>query len=341
MIRNFFNKHHYYFKVNTNLIPIKAAGFIHAFGLGAMYSYLSIQARSLGLTASQIGLILSILPIAVLLGPPIFSPLADKLQKHKIFMIIFMLLAAGFHVALIAVPKIPLSAQHNSNLTNFTGDYEELMEEKPRYHHRHNQNYSNHEHNQTFTMQMQENGINIRNGTRITYTGAVLETMVIYAIIRLVAQTCGAISHTLNDAITFGLINKYGGKHNQRLGINRFWHVVGSSLGAPIAGLLMDHFSKDDRKSRNFLPGFIINASAALLAAVIMTFMEVTVEVKPKKVLKNIGGLLKKPPFTVFLFAVFISGKLPCTVNENLLVIFISISTKVRNGAIVTDKISF
>ena len=48
MMRNFIDKHHYYFKINKNLIPIKVAGFIHAFGGGAIHSFLTIQARSAG-----------------------------------------------------------------------------------------------------------------------------------------------------------------------------------------------------------------------------------------------------------------------------------------------------
>jgi MFS family permease len=127
-------------------------------------------------------------------------------------------------------------------------------------------------------------------------------------VIRLLAQTCGAASATFTDAITLGLINKYGGKDNQRLGLNRFWHVIGSSLGAPISGALIDLFSNGDEKKRNFLPGFIINGIAALICAVIISLMEVTTATKPKKVMKNVGALLKKPPFFVFILSVIMIG---------------------------------
>src|ERR1700737_405864 len=100
MIRNFVDKQHYYFKINTNLIPVKVVGGIHAFGGSSMSMFLSIHATSLGLSASQIGLILAILPVAILLGPPIFCPLADKLQKHKLFLVTAMLLSAGFYLTL-------------------------------------------------------------------------------------------------------------------------------------------------------------------------------------------------------------------------------------------------
>lgn len=120
-------KHHYYCFINKSLIPIKVAGFIHTIGHGAIYSFLPIQARSLGMSASQIGLILSILPVAILLGPPIFSPLADKLQKHKLFLIFFMLLSAGFYLLLTTVPTIPSSTfACHTNVTNCTGNYHEF-----------------------------------------------------------------------------------------------------------------------------------------------------------------------------------------------------------------------
>lgn len=116
MLRHFINKHHYYLQINTKLIPVKAIGFFHYFGILAMYSYSTIHAKSLGLSASQIGLILAILPIAILFGPPVFCPLADRLQQHRWFLVTFLLLAAALFMALITIPNIP---QTISNSTEF------------------------------------------------------------------------------------------------------------------------------------------------------------------------------------------------------------------------------
>ncbi len=138
---------------------------------------------------------------------------------------------------------------------------------------------------------------------------AVAKTLIIYAVVRLLAQIYAAASMTFTDAITLGLIDKYGGKNNQRLGINRFWNTVGGSLGAPFSGLLMDFFSKGGGGKRNYLPGFITNGCAALIVTVVVTCMEVTTAAKPKKVFRSVSGLMRRPPFAVFLVAVVVVGK--------------------------------
>lgn len=100
-------------------------GFVHYFGILAMYSYSTIHAKSLGLSASQIGVILAILPIAILFGPPIFCPLADKFQQHRWFLVAFLLLAGAFFMALALVPKI--------HQTQFNSTHATLNETAPTY----------------------------------------------------------------------------------------------------------------------------------------------------------------------------------------------------------------
>lgn len=306
MKSEFIRRHHYYFKINRNLIPIKIAGFINSFGSGAIMTYLTIQAKSLGLSTSQIGMILAMLPIAVLLGPPIFSPLADKLQKHKLFLIVSMLLAAAIYASLNFIPpgySSEKSLTDHSNMTNFTDDAIFSL-------------LGNGSILSSSTYNNKENATHNESGYNFG-SSAIIKTLVIYAIVRLLAQIAAAATMTFTDAVTLGLIDRYGGKHNQRLGINRFWHTVGGSLGAPVSGLLIDYFSKGRSEDKqNYLPGFIINGCAALVCATIVSFMEVTTTVKPKKVLKNVGGLLKQPDFAMFLVAVIVVGKLIALKSE-------------------------
>lgn len=98
---------HYYLKINRNLIASKALGCLHFFGVIAMYSYSTIHAKSLGLSASQIGIILAILPLAIVFGPPVFCPLADKLRMHRWFLVGFLLFAAVAFAMLTLIPSIP------------------------------------------------------------------------------------------------------------------------------------------------------------------------------------------------------------------------------------------
>lgn len=114
MLRHCISKGNYYLEINPRLIPAKMVGFVHYFGIVAMYSYSTIHAKSLGLSASQIGIILAILPVAILFGPPIFCPLADKLQQHRWFLVVFLLLAGAFFMALTFIPEIPQILSNNT-----------------------------------------------------------------------------------------------------------------------------------------------------------------------------------------------------------------------------------
>lgn len=177
-MRNFIEKHHYYLKINTNLIPAKVVGGIQAFGSSSMYMFLSIHAKSLGLSASQIGFILAIMPVAIFFGPPIFCPLADKLQKHKFFLIIAMLLSAGFYATLTSVPEIPpLPNFNNTNLTSYVAPL-----------------FAN------------ESGSGDRNSSFDERNFQIVETFALYALIRLLAQISSGVAMAFMDAVNLDLL---------------------------------------------------------------------------------------------------------------------------------------
>lgn len=127
--------------------------------------------------------------------------------------------------------------------------------------------------------------------------------------IRTVAQIGDYVAAALIDSISLDLVKKHSGA-NSGIGINRFWQIAGAALGPPFAGILMDAFNNKSGNGdqRTYLPGFLTNAGAGLICALIVVFMEVPNDIKAHAVMKNVAGLLKNPPFVTFLIAVTLSG---------------------------------
>lgn len=67
------------------------------FGAGACLApFLSVYLRSIGLTPAQVGLLVSVTPVMMLVGAPVWSGLADAFRRHRPVIVIAMLCAAGF-----------------------------------------------------------------------------------------------------------------------------------------------------------------------------------------------------------------------------------------------------
>lgn len=56
----------------------------HFSGMMALFPFLTLQARSLGITESELGIIYGFLPITALLGPPLAGMIADKIGNFKV-----------------------------------------------------------------------------------------------------------------------------------------------------------------------------------------------------------------------------------------------------------------
>lgn len=50
----------------------------------ALFPFLTLQARSLGITESELGIMYGFMPITALFGPPIAGMVADKIGNFKV-----------------------------------------------------------------------------------------------------------------------------------------------------------------------------------------------------------------------------------------------------------------
>ena len=74
---------------------------------GAAYAvlpYLTIHMKDIGVSDMDVGLIYSILPFCVFIGPPIVGFVADKIGDYSRVNMIFMVMMGVFHTALLFVP---------------------------------------------------------------------------------------------------------------------------------------------------------------------------------------------------------------------------------------------
>lgn len=74
-------------------------------GMGCLYPFVTLYMKHIGLTSREVGFIYGMMPFIGYLVRPIIGSLADRLQKHKIFLIVCCLLNGVFHLLLLLVPE--------------------------------------------------------------------------------------------------------------------------------------------------------------------------------------------------------------------------------------------
>ena len=93
-----------FFTVNKKLLPLKITLFMFCGAAYAVLPYLTIHMKDIGISDMDVGLIYSILPFCVFIGPPIVGFVADKIGDYSRVNMIFMVLMGVFHTALLFVP---------------------------------------------------------------------------------------------------------------------------------------------------------------------------------------------------------------------------------------------
>ena len=93
-----------FFSVNKKLLPLKITLFMFCGAAYAVLPYLTIHMKDIGISDMDVGLIYSILPFCVFIGPPIVGFVADKLGNYTRVNMVFIVLMGVFHTALLFVP---------------------------------------------------------------------------------------------------------------------------------------------------------------------------------------------------------------------------------------------
>jgi MFS family permease len=76
-------------------------------GVGILLPFIPLYQKQLGLTKVEAGLINALMPFISSLAHPLFAVIADKVNRHRLMLLICCLLAGLLHVLLILVPSAP------------------------------------------------------------------------------------------------------------------------------------------------------------------------------------------------------------------------------------------
>ncbi|KAF2367900.1 Major facilitator superfamily associated domain [Trinorchestia longiramus] len=85
-------------------LPIKILNFLIYGGMSALFPFLTLQARSIGITESELGIVYAFLPLVALVGPPIAGMIADKIGNFKYFLAVMVFASGLTSLLYMAVP---------------------------------------------------------------------------------------------------------------------------------------------------------------------------------------------------------------------------------------------
>ncbi|XP_042865012.1 major facilitator superfamily domain-containing protein 6-like [Penaeus japonicus] len=85
-------------------VPIKVLFFLIYGASMAMFPFLTLQARSLGITEKELGIVYAFTPVIAIIGPPLTGMIADKIGNFKIFLSLTMAASGGAALVFSAVP---------------------------------------------------------------------------------------------------------------------------------------------------------------------------------------------------------------------------------------------
>ncbi|XP_055331257.1 major facilitator superfamily domain-containing protein 6-A-like [Paramacrobiotus metropolitanus] len=94
-------------RINKHLVSVKLLMLLLYGGMTALYPFLTLHLRSLGLTVTDAAVIYAILPFVSYIGPPLFGYVAHRTGSAKSVLILISLISIGVHVLLwLAVPVV-------------------------------------------------------------------------------------------------------------------------------------------------------------------------------------------------------------------------------------------
>ncbi|XP_055346854.1 major facilitator superfamily domain-containing protein 6-like [Paramacrobiotus metropolitanus] len=100
--------------VNKALIPLKLFFFNYLGGLACIVPYMPVFMFHLGFNESEVGVIYGILPFIGLLSKPLGGIVADKLNAHRLVLVVALTIQAVFTFVVYYLPPVPLVTSSHS-----------------------------------------------------------------------------------------------------------------------------------------------------------------------------------------------------------------------------------
>ncbi|XP_023238108.1 major facilitator superfamily domain-containing protein 6-like [Centruroides sculpturatus] len=98
-------------KVNKKLLPVKCHLFLYASAIATILPFCPIIAKNLGITATAVGIIYTVVPFTTIIVSPFFGWIADKFKHLKFIIIILIIIQTPFYFAINHIPPINKSKQ--------------------------------------------------------------------------------------------------------------------------------------------------------------------------------------------------------------------------------------
>ncbi|XP_054712654.1 major facilitator superfamily domain-containing protein 6-like isoform X2 [Uloborus diversus] len=109
-------------RVNLNYLPIKAHYFFLFGAMGGSVPFMPVVAKGLGINATAVGLIYTVLPFCVFLSKPLFGYITDYFQNIKLIMITLVTVTTLSFICVLFIPPlyvdVAMSTRVHANCVN-------------------------------------------------------------------------------------------------------------------------------------------------------------------------------------------------------------------------------
>ncbi|XP_064637971.1 major facilitator superfamily domain-containing protein 6-like [Lineus longissimus] len=98
----------YHMRINKKLLPVKLFYFFFFAGVSILLPYMPLYQKQLGMTKVEAGIINALIPFVGSLARPLLAVIADKVNRHKLMLLLCCVLAGILHSLLVLVPYAPV-----------------------------------------------------------------------------------------------------------------------------------------------------------------------------------------------------------------------------------------
>lgn len=100
------------FNINKKLLPMKFHLFLYASAIATVLPFCPIIAKNLGITATAVGVIYTVVPFTTIIVSPFFGWISDKFKQLKFIIIILIIIQTPFYIAINYIQ--PINKNNNS-----------------------------------------------------------------------------------------------------------------------------------------------------------------------------------------------------------------------------------
>ncbi|ELU16920.1 hypothetical protein CAPTEDRAFT_195152 [Capitella teleta] len=323
-------------KINTKLLPVKITYFFVLGAVASLLPYLAVYMKQLGLSPSETAIIYGTMPFIGAFVRALVGALADKLQKHKLILMLCCLLTGVLHGCLLLVPNrrtidivdVDVLCGFQPEIIDCTGVFnngsalccegvcltEQCFEEvtcmdvavEAR------QNHSCWINDVVGVVYdgKEYDGFNCTTGAQCSVRSQreVIkfdETFWMFFWVCLAGQMFFAPVFSLVDAITYDYISDDYGKW----GVQRMWGTVGFAAFGLISGLSMDMFrSSAYTNDKDYTLAFLLYAILNILASITVCTYNISSSISSQQIFRNICSVLSNIELLFLVVEVFVCG---------------------------------